>query len=79
MPWPISRAGSDPTDALYFEDVEVGDKCTAGPYLVTKSEIVRFARQYDPVPENIDEAIAARSISEDLPPAVPMFSRSMSC
>jgi len=47
---------------LYFEDVKVGDRCTAGPYLVTKSEIIQFAKQYDPVPENIDEAVAARSI-----------------
>ena len=28
---------------LYFEDVEVGDCCLAGPYLVTKSEIIQFA------------------------------------
>ena len=47
---------------LYFEDVEVGDCCMAGPYLVTKSEIIQFAKQYDPVPENIDEEAAARSI-----------------
>ena len=47
---------------LYFDDVEVGDSCTAGPYLVTKSEIIQFAKQYDPVPENIDEEAAARSI-----------------
>jgi hypothetical protein len=31
---------------LYFEDVEVGDCCMAGPYLVTKSEVVQFAKQY---------------------------------
>ncbi len=49
-------------DALYFEDVEVSDRCTAGPYLITKSEIIQFAKQYDPVPENIDEEAAARSI-----------------
>ena len=24
--------------SLYFEDVEVGDSCTAGPYLVTKAK-----------------------------------------
>jgi acyl dehydratase len=48
--------------SLYFEDVAVGDSCTAGPYLVTKSEIIQFAKQYDPVPENIDEEAAARSI-----------------
>jgi acyl dehydratase len=47
---------------LYFEDVEVGDSYTAGPYSVTKSEIIRFAQQYDPVPEKIDEDAAARSI-----------------
>jgi acyl dehydratase len=47
---------------LYFEDVEVGDSYTAGPYSVTKSEIIRFAQQYDPVPEKIDEEAAARSI-----------------
>jgi len=48
--------------ALYFEDVEVGDRCAAGPYRLTKSEIIQFAKQYDPVPENIDEEAAARSI-----------------
>ena len=47
---------------LYFEDREVGDSSTAGPYLVTKSEIIQFAKQYDPVPRHIDEEAAARSI-----------------
>jgi acyl dehydratase len=47
---------------LYFEDVEVGAISTAGPYLVTKDEIIRFATQYDPVPRHIDEAAAARSM-----------------
>ena len=49
-------------DALYFEEVEVGDRCTAGPYLVTKSEIIQFAKQYDPRPFHIDEEAAARSV-----------------
>ena len=30
---------TNPMANLYFEDVEVGDCCMAGPYLVTKSEI----------------------------------------
>jgi acyl dehydratase len=47
---------------LYFEEVEVGAVSTAGPYLVTKDEIIRFATQYDPVPRHIDEAAAARSM-----------------
>jgi acyl dehydratase len=48
--------------SLYFEDVEVGDSCIAGPYRVTKNEIIQFAKQYDPIPQNIDEEAAARSI-----------------
>jgi acyl dehydratase len=47
---------------LYFEDAEIGTSCTAGSYLVTKNEIIRFAKQYDPVPRHIDEEAAARSI-----------------
>ena len=47
---------------LYFEDAEVGTSCLAGPYLVTRSEIIQFAKQYDPVPRHIDEEAAARSI-----------------
>ncbi len=35
---------------LYFEEVEVGAISTAGPYLVSKDEIIHFATQYDPVP-----------------------------
>ncbi len=46
----------------YFEDAEVGTSFLAGPYLVTKSEIIQFAKQYDPVPRHIDEEAAARSI-----------------
>ena len=48
--------------SLYFEDAKIGTSCTAGPYLVTKNEIIQFARQYDPVPRHIDEEAAARSV-----------------
>ena len=47
---------------LYFEDAEIGTVCTAGPRLVTKDEIIHFAKQYDPAPRHIDEEAAARSI-----------------
>ena len=47
---------------LYFEDAEVGAACKAGPYLVSKEEIIQFAKQYDPIPRHIDEEAAARSI-----------------
>jgi acyl dehydratase len=47
---------------LYFEDAEIGTVLTAGPRLVTKDEIIHFAKQYDPVPRHTDEEAAARSI-----------------
>lgn len=47
---------------LYFEDAEVGTSLRSGPYLVTKSEIIQFAKQYDPIPRHIDEEAAARSV-----------------
>ena len=43
---------------LYFEDAEIGTSLLAGPYLVTKSEIIQFAKQYDPIPRHIDEQAA---------------------
>ncbi|MEY9183146.1 acyl dehydratase [Bradyrhizobium sp. USDA 326] len=46
----------------YFEDVEIGDGQKAGPYSVTKDEIIQFAKQFDPRPFHIDEAAAARSV-----------------
>src|SRR5215469_9171803 len=46
----------------YFEDIEVGDSRKAGPYFVSKDEIIQFAKQYDPRPFHIDEAAAARSV-----------------
>jgi len=42
----------------YFEDIEVGDSRKAGPYFVSKDEIIQFARQYDPRPFHIDEKAA---------------------
>ena len=47
---------------LYFEELEIGTRSAAGPYLVSRDEIIQFAKQYDPVPRHIDEEAAARSI-----------------
>jgi acyl dehydratase len=47
---------------LYFEEAEVGKKRTAGPYFVSKNEIIEFAKKYDPQPFHIDEEAAARSV-----------------
>jgi acyl dehydratase len=47
---------------LYFEELEIGTRSAAGPYPVSRDEIIQFAKQYDPVPRHIDEEAAARSI-----------------
>jgi acyl dehydratase len=61
-----SQSTSDTLGALmtilYFEEAEVGKLRTAGPYLVSRNEIIEFARKYDPQPFHIDEEAAARSV-----------------
>jgi len=47
---------------LYFEELEIGTRSAAGPYAVSRDEIIQFATKYDPVPRHIDEEAAARSI-----------------
>ena len=46
----------------YFEDYVVGDYVQGGSYMVTKDEIVAFAREYDPQPFHIDEEAAKASV-----------------
>ena len=48
--------------SLFFEEIEVGDRRTAGPYFVSKDEIVEFATKFNPQPFHIDEQAAARSV-----------------
>ncbi|WP_024516769.1 MaoC/PaaZ C-terminal domain-containing protein [Bradyrhizobium sp. Tv2a-2] len=50
----------------YFEDFEIGDSRKAGPYLVSKAEIIQVAKQFDPRPFHIDEEAAARSVFRGL-------------
>jgi len=47
---------------LHFEELGVGRRSAAGPHLVDKDEIIRFAKQYDPIPRHTDEQAAARSM-----------------
>ncbi|UQD75317.1 MaoC family dehydratase N-terminal domain-containing protein [Bradyrhizobium japonicum] len=47
---------------LYFDEAEVGRLRTAGPYQVSKDEIIEFAKKFDPQPFHIDEEAAARSV-----------------
>lgn len=46
----------------YLEDFKIGMVDSSGPYTVTKEEIVRFAREFDPQPFHIDEKMAAASV-----------------
>jgi acyl dehydratase len=50
----------------YFEDFEIGDSRKAGPYLVSKAEIIQVAKQFDPRPFHIDEEAAALSVFKGL-------------
>lgn len=46
---------------LYFEDFEAGTTFDLGERVLSKEEIVAFAREFDPQPFHIDEEAAAES------------------
>ena len=46
----------------WFEDMTFGDADTIGEYLADKTEMVDFARKWDPFPFHIDRAEAEQSI-----------------
>jgi acyl dehydratase len=46
---------------LHAEDLTVGRSFATGSWDVTADDIVRFARDWDPVPIHVDEEAAARS------------------
>ena len=45
-------------DALYFEDIIVGEKIIVGTHDADKGEMVEFARKWDPQVFHVDEAVA---------------------
>ena len=50
-------------DLIHFEDVPEGwSKLLDSSYLVTREEIINFARQFDPQPMHLDDEAAARSV-----------------
>jgi acyl dehydratase len=51
-----------PADKLHLEDLEVGETVRFGHKLVTKDEIIGFARAYDPQLIHLDEEVAKKSI-----------------
>ena len=46
----------------YFEDLVDGERLGCQPVEMTREEIIRFARQYDPQPFHVDEERARESI-----------------
>ena len=46
----------------FYEDFEVGQTYDLKPRLVTAEEIIAFAREYDPQPFHLSEAVAKRSL-----------------
>lgn len=49
-----------PVTDRYFEDYVPGAVCVFGEIAMTESEIIDFARRYDPQPMHTDPAVAAR-------------------
>ena len=47
---------------IYFEDCKVGDRHNTVSIKVEKQEVIDFARQWDPQPWHIDEALAKQSL-----------------
>ena len=47
---------------IFWEDLVEGDVKTSAPYIVTRDEILDFARDYDPQPMHLDEAAGKASI-----------------
>ena len=47
---------------LYFEDIEVGDEFSAGPYVVEADEIMSFAAKWDPFEFHMNLDAAENSI-----------------
>ncbi len=43
----------------YFEDIAVGEKASFGAYVVTRDEVIEFARKYDPQPFHLSDDAAA--------------------
>ena len=45
----------------YFEDIEVGAEQSFGSYLVTREEVIDYARKFDPQPFHLSDEAAAQT------------------
>lgn len=46
---------------IYFEDLQVGAETYFGSYMVTREEVLEFARKYDPQPFHLSDEAAAKT------------------
>jgi acyl dehydratase len=46
----------------YFEDFVVGETMESAPHTLSESEIIAYAREFDPQPFHVDPAAAAKTI-----------------
>src|SRR5580692_10992162 len=53
-------------NALYFDDMHVGQKFTSGTYEMTAERIKAFAAEFDPQPFHLDESAAQASVFRGL-------------
>lgn len=63
---PVRTSQGDCELNLYFDDVEVGDTESLGPYELGREEIIDFATKYDPERFHTDETFADHSIYRGL-------------
>jgi acyl dehydratase len=57
---------SEAPQALYLEDLRVGQRFTSRNHLIDEAQIKAFAMEFDPQPFHLDEAAAQRSIFRGL-------------
>ena len=50
----------------YFEDLKAGDRFNSETYKVSEEQIISFAREFDPQPFHLDQAVARRTMFKDL-------------
>lgn len=50
----------------YFEDIQVGETESAGPYVLTEDEIVEFASRWDPHEFHLNQKAAEASVFQGL-------------
>lgn len=56
---------------FYFEEIKIGQFWRSTEYLVTRDEIIEFAKRWDPQPFHLDDEAAAHSIFGTLVASAP--------